>query len=397
MKIIRLISFLAAIFMLVSCLGCSSDISEETTEPTEEIENTENTSASEISTEPEVTEPPFPVYEGPSDEFKFTAESVLAASSFESYTDFLAKAEMSYLVPALAGKMIPQGMDIWEERGWLIISGYFPSTDISDCSVLVAIDMMSGAYVGEYYLTNSDGTPHSSHAGGVAVTDKNIYISNGYKLYRIPLTELLDAGQCGKVTIADEIWVPVRASFCNYSGGYLWVGDFQYGTSYPTDEFRHMTNREGKQYKAWTVGYELDENTENGLKAEAMVKDSFATPDVVFSITDRIQGMAVSDDKIFLSQSYGRNNASTIYIYDNPINPKASHTEVDINGVSVPVYFLDSKLSCEKVQAPPMSEGLAYTNGVLYILFESGADKYANGGGKDPTENVWTMLIEKER
>ena len=33
-------------------------------------------------------------------------------------------------------------------------------------------------------------------------------------------------------------------------------------------------------------------------------------------------------------------------------------------------------------------------DGKLYILFESGADKYANGGGKDPTENVWTMIID---
>ena len=171
MKIIRITVLLAAIFMILSCIGCSSDIPEETTEPIEEIENTENTSAPEVSTEPEDTEPPFPVYEGPSDEFKFTAESVLPKGTFRAYTDFIAKAEMSHLVPALAGKMIPQGMDIWEERGWLLISGYFPSTDISDCSILVAVDMESGAYVGEYYLTNTDGTPHSSHAGGVAVTD----------------------------------------------------------------------------------------------------------------------------------------------------------------------------------------------------------------------------------
>jgi hypothetical protein len=58
------------------------------------------------------------------------------------------------------------------------------------------------------------------------------------------------------------------------------------------------------------------------------------------------------------------------------------------------VFFLHGKLGCEKVQAPPMTEGLAYADGKLYILFESGADKYANGGGKDPTENVWTMIID---
>ncbi len=391
MKNIRLIIFLAAILMIISCLGCTSDVPEETTEY-EYVENTEKTDAPE-STEPEETDPPFPIYEGPSDQFKFTAESVLPEASFDAYADFLAAAEMSWLVPALAGKMIPQGMDIWEERGWLLISGYFPSAEISDCSILVAVDMETGAYVGEYYLTNTDGTPHSSHAGGVAVTDKNIYISNGYMLYRIPLEEILNAGQCGKITIADVIWVPVRASFCNYSAGYLWVGDFQYGTSYPTDEFRHMQNREGNQYKAWTIGYELDENTENGLKAEAMVEGSFATPDIIFSMTERIQGFAATDNTVALSRSYGRTNKSTIFLYENPMGDKA-HETVDLNGKSVPVYFLDGKLSFESITAPPMSEGLATMDGKLYILFESGADKYANGGGKDPTENVWVMKID---
>ncbi|MBQ4140764.1 MAG: hypothetical protein IJD70_05460 [Clostridia bacterium] len=399
MKNIRILSLFAAIVMILSCLGCNSELPEETTEKIENIENTESpesgTEGTELpeSTEPEVTEPPFPIYEGPSSEFKFTAESVLPSVSYITYTDFIRKADKSYLVPALAGKMIPQGMDIWEERGWLLISGYFPSTDISDCSILVAVDMNTGAYVGEYYLTNMDGTPHSSHAGGVAVTDKNVYIANGSKLYRVPLTELLKAGQCGKITIADEISVPVRASFCNYSGGYLWVGDFQYSTSHTTDEYRHMTNREGKKYYAWTVGYELDESTENGLKAEAMVKDSFATPDVIFSMTERIQGFAATENTVALSQSYGRTNKSTIFLYENPIGDKA-HKTTELNGKSVPVYFLDSKVPSVSVTAPPMSEGLAVADGDLYILFESAADKYANGGGKDPTENVWKMPID---
>ena len=393
MKNIRIICLILALITAVSVVGCNSpEAPAETTE--DPVINTGAPDASEpVETEPAETEPPFEIYEGPSADFKFTLENVLGNISYSEYKDFLAKSEKSYLSPALAGKMIPQGMDIWEERGWLLISGYFPSVDIVDCSIIVAIDMKSGAYVGEYYLTNTDGTPHTSHAGGVAVTSKNIFIANGSTLFRVPLTEIVNAGQCGKIKIADTISVPTRASFCNFSGGYLWVGDFQYGTSYPTDEYRHMTNREGNQYLAWSVGYELSDETENEIKAEAMVSGSFATPDVVLSITERIQGMAVSGSKIILSQSYGRNNKSTLFFYENPIEGKA-HTEVELNGVKVPVYFLDGKLSCEKIQAPPMTEGLAYADGTLYILFESGADKYANGGGKDPTENVWTMVID---
>ncbi len=390
MKNIRILSLFAAILMILSCFGCNSEVSEETTESTEQTEN------NDVTTSPvteEDTTPKFPEYDGPSSEFKFTFESVLSGVSYESYTDFLSSAQQAFLIPALAQQMIPQGMDIWEERGWLLISGYFPDATVSDRSIIVAIDMETRAFVGEYYLTNTDGTPHSSHVGGVAVTDKNIYISNGSMLYRVPLSEILDAGQCGNVTIADVIPVPVRASFCNYSGGYLWVGDFQYGKSYPTDEFRHMKNNEGEMYYAWSVGYELDDTTENGIKAEAMVKDSYATPDVIFSMTERIQGFAATSSTVVLSQSYGRTNKSTIYLYENPIGSEA-HRTATLNGKDVPVYFLDSKLTSTKVTAPPMSEGVAVRNGELYILFESGADKYANGGGKDPTENVWVMKID---
>ena len=392
MKNTRIICLCLALIALLALVGCNSEIPEETTETVADTE-APVVETDPIETEPVETEPPFPIYEGPSAEFKFTLQSVLAANEYKGYKDFLAAAEKSYLIPALKETMIPQGMDIWRERGWLMISGYFPSAEISECSVIVAVDMATGAYVGEYYITNTDGTPHTSHAGGVAITERDMYISNGSTLFRIPLSEFLNAGQCGKVTIADYFNVPVRASFCNYSEGYLWVGDFQYGTSYPTDEYRHMTNRDGKKYYAWTVGYEVDLTTENGIKADAMVDGSYATPDIIFSMTEKIQGFALTQKTVALSQSYGRNNKSKIFLYENPMGSEA-HQTVELNGKSVPLYFLDSKTPSKSIVTPPMTEGLAAIDGKLYILFESGADKYANGGGTDPTENVWTMIID---
>lgn len=387
MKNTRIICLIAVLAALIALVGCNSELPEETT-VSDPI-----TDAPASETEPEVTEPKFPEYEGPSSDFKFTLESVLPANDYASYTDFLASSEKSFLVPALAEKMVPQGMDIWEERGWLMISGYFDDASTSDCSVLVAVDMKTGAYVGEYYLTNTDGTSHTSHAGGVAITDKDIYIASNYTLFRIPLTAVLEAGQCGKLQIVDSFTVPVRASFCNYSEGYLWVGDFQYGSSYQTERFRYLQNRDGQLFCAWTVGYEVDPTTENGIKADAIVEGSYATPDVIFSMTERIQGFAVTEKTVALSQSYGRNNRSTIYLFENPMGTDA-HKLVQLNGKSVPLYFLDGKTPSKSVVAPPMSEGLAAMEGELYILFESGADKYANGGGTDPTENVWIMDID---
>lgn len=393
MKIPRIICLMMALVTVFALVGCNQTATDETTALDNSTTEAPDVETDPIETDPVETEPPFPIYEGPSAEFKFTLQSVLAANEYKTYKDFLAVAEKSYLIPALKETMIPQGMDIWRERGWLMISGYFPSTEISASSVIVAVDMATGAYVGEYYITNTDGTPHTSHAGGVAITERDMYIANGSTLFRIPLNEFLNAGQCGNVTIADSFYVPVRASFCNYSEGYLWVGDFQYGTSYPTDEYRHMTNRDGKMYYAWTVGYEVDLSTANGIKAEAMVDGSYATPDIIFSMTEKIQGFAITEKTVALSQSYGRNNKSKIYLYENPMGTEA-HQQVELNGKSVPLYFLDSKTPSKSIVTPPMTEGLAAMDGKLYILFESGADKYANGGGTDPTENVWVMPID---
>ena len=289
-------------------------------------------------------------------------------------------------------------MDYWAEKNWMLISGYCTDSALANGkgSVLFAVDMTSGAMVGEFYLKNMNGTYYTGHAGGVAITEKTVYISDGSKLRRIPLSVLSKVGRSGDVTFVEEISVPVRASFCNVSGGILWVGDFQYGTSYPTDEFRHMTNRAGTTYYAWAVGYELDPSTENELKPSAKVKGSYATPDRILSITDRIQGMAYLPEvgQIALSQSYGRTNNSTLYFYDDPM-ADAAHANVTLNGVSVPVWFLDGKLKNKTMPALPMSEGLANVNGVLYVLFESGANKYRLDRGKLPTDMVYAVDITK--
>ena len=326
----------------------------------------------------------------------YTQEDVCPEPELSSYKKFAQCATPEFVIPGLNQTVVPQGMDYWEERGWMLISGY--CTDETQNggkgSALLAVDMSTGMMVGEYYLKNMDGTYHTSHAGGVAVTKKNVFIANGNTLYRIPLTDLLP--QCSEVTIVEEIKVPTRASLANCSGGILWVGDFQYSTSYPTDEFRHMTNRQGKMYYAWTVGYRLDETTENELSAAAMSGGDFATPDIILSTTERIQGMAYLPEvgQIALSQSYGRTNSSTLFFYEDPMGDEP-HTTVTLNGTSVPVWFLDGKLSVKQMPAIPMSEGIANVDGKLYVLFESGADKYRLGGGKQPTDMVYAVDITK--
>lgn len=390
-KFLSAIAALLTLLMLSAC-GTSQQSTDNTSANTTTAEPLDTSSPSDQTTAESITVAP--VFSEPLPEFVLTQNSVVENNIYSKYDDFNALSAAEILVPGIDQKIVPQGMDIWQEQGWIIMSGYFSDASVSDCSMIALIDIQTGKTVAEYKLKNTDGSNHTSHAGGVAVTSKNIFIANGSKLYRIPLTQLSEAGRQGELCIVEEIKVPVRASFCNYSGGYLWVGDFYYGTSYPTDEFRHMKNRAGKMYYAWSVGYALDESAENEISSDKWSAGmEFATPDVVLSIDQKIQGMAVvSDNYIALSQSYGRKNNSSILLYQNVLN-STPHTHVTLNGVSVPLWFLDSKTEVKSYTAPPMSEGLAARDGKLYILFESAAEKYRLDGGKNSTDRVWVMQM----
>ena len=155
-----------------------------------------------------------------------------------------------------------------------------------------------------------------------------------------------------------------------------------------------MKNREGKKHYAWSVGYALDETAENEIGADRWQEGmEYATPDVILSITQKIQGMVVTENHIFLSQSHGRANNSTILQYQNVLST-TYHTTYKLNGKDVPLWFLDGKVREKSVTAPPMSEGLAALDNKVYILFESAAEKYRLGGGKNPVDKIFTMDLQ---
>ena len=324
---------------------------------------------------------------------KFTQEAVVDPESYAgtSFDFFAEMAEPSYLIPALNQYFVPQGMDVWQEKNLLMISGYFSEPEYSAGSVILTVDLKTGKYKGEYYIQNADGTDYDGHAGGIAVTEKNVFISDAGALLRIPLNAFQSGKRVKAVAIAEKIKVPVNAAYCNYSVGMLWVGDFQ-GSSSPTPTWRHLENRDGETYYAWCVGYRLTNETENEFTQEQLkFSADYATPDCILSIPDRIQGITVSEDHIVLSQSYGRKNDSTIFYYNNLLDT-VPHTALTVNGARIPVWFLDSDvLSFQLDGALPMSEGITMDNDRLLILFESGADRYRNNDGKNPTDHIWSM------
>ncbi|MBR5231009.1 MAG: hypothetical protein IKW00_02030 [Clostridia bacterium] len=321
---------------------------------------------------------------GAETQFFYTTESVTTCENTSSlYNKFYESGELSVNIPGCAQDLVPQGISYLADEGWMIIAGYSSGTTPS---AIVAVDMETNQVVKEIFLQNVDGSAYTGHAGGVAVTEKNIFISNNNHLYRLSLDSFRAAEASATLKFDEAIPVPSRASYCQYNDGILWVGEFEYGGEYKTDNSHRIKTADGYQ-RAWAIGYQLTSETDNELKADCITAEG-AIPDVILSTTERIQGLTVKEGMIYLSQSYGRKNSSTIYRHVNVLEREAN-AEVDVLGVKRPIWFLDKKSLDAAIIAPPMTECLCTVDGAIYVLFESGAEKYRDS--KNPMDRVFKL------
>ncbi|WP_079910844.1 hypothetical protein [Paenibacillus sp. 32352] len=291
---------------------------------------------------------------------------------FPEIKTFLQAAKQGPIVPALMQKAVPQGIGFIEEKNWILISHY---REGGLPSLLSVIDAGTGSMVKVMELYKDADKPYTGHAGGVTVSKSHVWISSDNHVFQLNLDEVMSAPNESKLMFRGSIRTDTRASFTTYSDGVLWVGEYANGKDYPTEKSHYMNNRDDKEYKAWTVGFKLDPQTDLLPAGKAAQSNTPVVPDYILSIPDSVQGMAVLKNKILLSQSSGRNAASALIQHTNVL-AEPPHTKAVIGSESVPVWFLDSKNKPESMAIPPMSEGIVYSKDTLYLLFESGASMY---------------------
>ena len=318
-----------------------------------------------------------------------SAEKYLGKSEF---ADFLSRAEKTCLIPGLNEAAIPQGMSWCESTGLVYLSAYYKTDAVP--SVIMALDGSSGDFAAEYRLYNADGSPFTSHVGGLAAAGDQLYVSakldndGSYAVAVIPLESLPPEGS-HDITIERTVALPVSPSFLNYSQGILWVGNFyhpsaDYGLSAGMD---FTTETADGDYGCYILGYALGGGTLGGNTGTA------PAPDYVLVAPDRIQGMVFCDDgTVLLSQSYGRKNNSTLLRYDLDLD--RADGSVPVGGSEAPAYILDSRVLREAITAMPMTEALCTgPDGNVLVLFESGAMAYSDG--KYRTDHVWSMKLSQ--
>lgn len=324
----------------------------------------------------------------PFDLFVCTQETVCQTAIDRSLYSFLEHGQdTGIVVPGLQQNFVPQGIAYWPDRNCFLLSGYFAPVSQQLSSVVLAVDRKSGTMVGEYTLETEEGRAYIGHFSGLAVGERDLFVTGSYCLYRIPLREFTRVGRKGSLQVAQELPVSTAAASCVYANGILWVGEHYHAKAYPLKGEHVMRGNDGQIYSAWLIGYRI-------------TKQGELAPCAVYSIPDRIQGVAVSEDgKVVLSQSYGRTNPSAILIFQNP-RVRQPDAWVQADGVQVPLWFLDSINGVEDLAAPPMAEGCCYVDGCVYVIFESAAYYYRafmpENPSLHPIDRIWKLDISKK-
>lgn len=364
---------------LCACGDAGGEVQSPSQEPEESTAPSESTSP---SASPDGSQAP--------DGFHLPQEGSVRNEKFrekEEFAGFLSRAESQFLIPGLNQAMTPQGITYSDDTGLVYITSY---AIVDTPSVITGISLDTGELTAEYLLYNQDGTPFTSHVGGIAAAGGKLYVSakldaDGSYSVAVLSMDKLPAEGSHDVTVEETIALPVSPSFLNYSQGMLWVGNFyhpdgDYGLSRGMDFT--TTSGDGEEYGCYILGFDLSQ------PLTVPAGEQYPAPDCVLAAPNKIQGMVCLADRVILSQSYGRTKNSELLFYNLALGEEYD-TQIDVCGNQVPAYILDSRRQSESVTAMPMTEGLCLSpNGVL-VLFESGSSHYSDG--KYRTDRVWEL------
>lgn len=283
------------------------------------------------------------------------------------YSDYTKEHRDGPDIPGLYQGAVPQGMAYYEADDLMFISNYMYNGKPSSISV---ISMTDGSFKKVLWLYNPDGTPHTGHVGGIAVSKTHLWIASGKGVYRTDFTSVENLENGNKLQMTRFIPTAVKGSFAAYAEGILWVGEFTSKSgSYSAPDSHHVKTNHG-----WLAGYILDSSTDCILSANSI--EGLVYPDLIISIPDEVQGAAFFNDILVLSLSYGRRNKSRLVSYHNPLAGKIDTAVTLSDGTTIPLAVLDDSVKIHLLFAPPMTEGLVNYKNSIAVLFESGSEKY---------------------
>lgn len=247
-----------------------------------------------------------------------------------------------------AYKMTPQGLTVAGD--YVLISAY--DGDYIHASVIYVIDKKTGKFIKTIQLK---GRPH---VGGLAYDPigKNVWVTGSMNEEAIlasislkKITKYKYSKEKEPIKYDEYITLPTvqKASTVTYFDNQLFVGFFNAHDKGSIASF--TISRDGKQKNSITN--DMIQSTTGELTMSNSTGET--------AITNQIQGIAVTSDRIFLTQSYGGYDAK-LYIY--PISAINNLTEGNAERI---------------IPLPPYLEQIYIEGNQMLALFESGSKMYA--------------------
>ena len=284
--------------------------------------------------------------------------------------DYYKASTKAFLIPGLSDGLVAQGIDYVEPSGVYLVGGYQKD---GSASRIYRVDKESGRAKGYVVLGDKDGNGIAPHAGGLAANGKYLYVAGDEDtfVYVFDLDEVL-SGNSGNVVKTKGTFdtkfgnIEVRADFMCFADGKFFVGEFYREPNYPTPDSHIYTGASGETNHAMALSFKVNSDLEFGLEKQAFE---------VYSLPEKVQGIAVYDGKIWLSQSYAT-ATSIISSYD--VSGKSSGV-IDNEIGTAKIYSLDGKTLVSTFKAPPMAEEIVFVDGRMLIMCESASSKYLFG------------------
>lgn len=289
---------------------------------------------------------------------------------------YYSASEKAFRIPGLNKGVVPQGFDYDSDNGYFLISGYMKN---GAPSPLYLVEKNSGKTVKRVTFLTDEEVSYTGHFGGVARYKDFLYVTNGKSLLVYSYKAVLSADDgaeipcLGKVktSVSDKDYV--NNSFVTVYNNTLIAGEFYNGKEYTTLKSHKLTTKAGNENHAIALEYKLDKDYNLGIDP---------VPTKAYSLPDKVQGLLVYSNKIYLSTSYGL-KFSYVLEYN-----KSSLTEekyAKFLNTLIPVYSLDTSSLKNEYKLPPMSEEMVMIDNELYVMNESASSKYVFGkfiGGK---------------
>ena len=307
------------------------------------------------------------------------------------YTQYNRLRREGPVIPGIFQSAVPQGMAYHKKADLILISNYMFD---QRPSCITVVSMTDGLLKKTLWLLNPDGSQHTGHVGGLAVSNEYLWIASGKGVYYISLKALENQQNNNELTMTRFIPTAAKGSFATFSNGILWIGEFtSKDGAYPVPKSHYLKTSDGDINHGWMAGFILDDKSDMiNLDNEI---EGLTYPNYILSIPHEVQGAAFIENRILLSQSYGRKNDSRITIYLDPRH-EPPHTTIAIDQDSfIPVWVLDQQNLVAKIIAPPMSEGIVNYKGSAMLLYESGSDKYRSTS-RDQNDRVDILKIMTE-